>query len=183
MHDPALVRVPQRVAECHADHGDVPVRERPRRGQLVERSAFHELGNEVVGLLVRAGLVQRHDARVAEARRRERLARGPLVVAGGGPRDDLDRHEALEGLVAREPHRAEAAGPQAAHQDVAPQDAALGGAGARPRRVAGPLGPWLRGQGKGVGGAHRCKISVLEEGSLPSAANPYEAFTCPRWAY
>ena len=49
----------------------------PSSQQLAEGVAAHELGDEVDGLVVAAGLVERDDRRVRQARRGQRLALGP----------------------------------------------------------------------------------------------------------
>ena len=74
-------------------------------------------------MLVRGQLVDRHDARVVQARGGARLALDPLT----GPalaRNRLDGHLALELLVPCEPYHPEPARAQAALQAVAAEDQA-----------------------------------------------------------
>jgi hypothetical protein len=49
-----------------------------------------------------------------------------VVVSTGRERNPLDRHFAMQELVARAPHDAEAAGPKALQQAVAPQHERVG---------------------------------------------------------
>ena len=114
----AGVRMGQRLAQRRADHHDVAVRQRPLGQQLPERRAADELGDEVARLLVGAGLVERDDARMAEARGGLRLALGALGIAVV-ERNALERDRAVQALVMGEPDRPEAARAEPAHQAVA----------------------------------------------------------------
>ena len=165
VHDPAAVGVLQRGRQGHADAHDVAIRQRGGRHQVRERRPLHELGDQVVAVLVAAGLVQRHDPRVVEPGGGQRLALGTPV----GARHRLDRHRAVQALVAGQPHGAEAAGPQPVRQAVAAQH----------QRARGRLGGGLRRLGdrgdQGPGGVHRirdfhagCRLPALDgEGVWP----------------
>ncbi len=80
---------------------------------VAERAPAHQLGDEVDGVVVAPGLVQRDDPRVRQPRGRLRLALGPRARRGVVRRDPLDGDGAVEALVVGEPHDAEAAGPEA----------------------------------------------------------------------
>ena len=121
MDDAALVRVQQRVAEGEADAQDVAVGQLLGVRELRERAPLDQLGDQVARAVLLAGVVDRDDPGVLQARGRDRLAaraHGRLRVG----RDDLDRHPAVERLVDRLVHGAEAARAQAAAQPVAAQD-------------------------------------------------------------
>ena len=83
-----------------ADLEDVAVGQPPGREQLIERLATNQLGDEVGPVVVDRRLVERHDRRVGQARGGPCLALEPLAD-DPLPRQDLDRHIALEPLVAR----------------------------------------------------------------------------------
>ena len=76
--DAAPVRVLERVGQREADAQDVAVRQLAGRRERVERAPAHELGDEVAGLGVLAGVEHGDDARVVEPRGGERLARRAL---------------------------------------------------------------------------------------------------------
>ena len=122
--DAALVGVGERGAQRRADPQHVAVRQLAVAQQVGERRPLDELGDEVDGVLVAAGLVQRDDARVRQPRGGQRLALAAAVgvVADGDP---LDGDVALEVLVAgavddAHPARAEPrAEPVAAEDDLA----------------------------------------------------------------
>jgi hypothetical protein len=116
--DPARVRVLEGAAERQADADDVEVAERALALEVGERVAADELGDQPPRLVVVAGLVERDDPRVREPCRRERLALGARVLAAV-ERDALDRHRAVEALVVREPHDAEAAAAEPPDEPVA----------------------------------------------------------------
>ena len=99
MDHAALVRVRERGAERRADPQDVAIRQRAVAQQVGERRALDELGDEVDGVLVAAGLEERDDPGVRQPRGGQRLA---LAAAVGvvADRDPLDRDVALEVLVA-----------------------------------------------------------------------------------
>src|SRR5205807_510014 len=119
--DPLGVGVGERATQPDPDLHDVAVGQAARHEQLAECRTADELGDEVGAVVVDRGLVQRHDARMAEARGRAGLA---LEPPSDDPlaRQELDRHVALEPLVARVPHGAEPAGPEAAMEAVAIED-------------------------------------------------------------
>ena len=110
--------------------------------QLGERRARDELGDEVDGLVVAAGLVQRDDRRVRQPRGgaapRARRARRAAASCIG---DALDRDGAVEALVVGQPDDAEAARAEAAHEPVAAEDAPRRRRGARRARR---WRPWAR---------------------------------------
>ena len=139
--DAARVRVVERVAQRRADPQDVAVGERAVLDEVRERAAADQLGHEVDGVLVAAGLVQRHDPRMLEPRRRERLALGARRDLRVVQLDPLDGDHAIETLVVREPHDAEGSGAEPARQAVAPErDRRLGcvtDVGRRQRVVGG----------------------------------------------
>ena len=70
---PALVGVQEGVGERNADLHDLLVAERLRGEQRGEGLAVDELGDQVEGVVLDAGLVQRDDRGVAEARGGQRL--------------------------------------------------------------------------------------------------------------
>ena len=76
--DAARVRVRERVAQRDADQHDVAVGQRAV-GAAARASvcAAHELGDQVDGVVVAAGLVERDDRRVRQPRGGQRLALGP----------------------------------------------------------------------------------------------------------
>ena len=159
---------PRPCAWASASHSATPTRttsrsdSSPSLEERAERSPAHQLGDEVDGVVVAPGLVQRDDPGVREPRGRLRLALGPRARRGVVRRDPLDGDDAVEALVVREPHDAEAAGAEAPHEPVAIED--------EPRALAVPVhDPDAGGLGRGVqllgpvvGGPHR----------LPSSARP-----------
>ena len=158
--DPAAVRVGQRVAQRDAHADDVAVRQRALLQQRAERAAPHQLGDEVHRAVVAAGLVEGDDPGVLQPRGRLRLALGPRARRGVVRRDPLDGDDAVQALVVREPHDAEAAGPEAPQQPVAIED--------QPRALAvavhdpdtGGLGRGVQLLGPVVGGPHRLPSSM-----------------------
>ena len=68
MHDAALVRVLERVAQRQADPQDVAVGQRARCLQRGERAALDELADQVARVVLLAGVVEPDDAGVVEAR-------------------------------------------------------------------------------------------------------------------
>ena len=121
VHDAARMRVLERVAERHPDQDDIAVGEVAAGEQLGERAPADELGHEVDRVLVAAGLVQRDDPGVRQARRRERLALAALLAVELD-RDPLDGDVALEVLVAREVHDAHPPGADPPHEVIAAKD-------------------------------------------------------------
>ena len=112
----------ERLAEHRADPQELAVADPPAGEQLRQARAADRLGDQVVGVLVGAGLIQCDDRRVAEAGRGDRLALGPsalLAPVVGAALDPLDRDLALELLVVREPDRPERAGAEPLEQRVA----------------------------------------------------------------
>ena len=122
VHDPAPVRVGERVAQRDADAQDVAVRQGAVGHEVAERAPADELGDEVDGVVVAARLVERDDPGVRQARGGLGLALGARADRGVVDGDALDRDGALEALVVREPDDAEAARPQPAHEPVAAED-------------------------------------------------------------
>ena len=121
MDHAARVRVLERVAQRDADADDVEVRERALALEHPERAAAHELGDEVVGLVVAAGLVERDDPRVREPRGGQRLALGAVALAAF-ERDALDRDGPVEAQVVGQPDRPEAARAEASEHAIAVED-------------------------------------------------------------
>ncbi len=119
--DAAVVRVVERVGETEADPQDVAVAERAVALERRQRAAADQLGDQEPLAAGLAGVEHRHDPRVVEPRRRQRLALGTLGHRARS-RDDLDRHEPVESFVARREDRAEPAGAQPLAEPVAPQD-------------------------------------------------------------
>ena len=78
--DPAGVGMGERVGQHDADPQELAVADPPGREQLCKARPADRLGDEVVGVLVGPGLIQRDDRRVAEPRRRDRLAPGPPAL-------------------------------------------------------------------------------------------------------
>ncbi len=74
MDDAAVVGVIERVGEREADPQHVAVAERAVALERRQRAAAHELGDQVPLAVLLAGVEDRHDARVVEPRRRQRLA-------------------------------------------------------------------------------------------------------------
>ena len=127
--DAARVRVRERGAERRADPQHVAVRQRAVAQQVGERRPLDELGDEVDGVLVAAGLVERDDPGVRQPRGGERLA---LAAAVGvvADRDPLDGDVALEVLVVGELDDAHPARAEPPAEPVAVEDelARIGGA-------------------------------------------------------
>ena len=73
VHHPAIVGVAQRAAQRQADQRHLAVRNRAGGHQLVQRASPHQLGDQMVAVLVRARLVQRHHRRVVQAGGGQRL--------------------------------------------------------------------------------------------------------------
>ena len=117
----ALVGVAERLGEREADAQDVAVAERAVALQHVERAAAHQLGDQVATVAIVAGVVDRHDPRVVEARRGQRLA---LRALGRRPvgGNQLQRHVPVEPLVVRRVDGPEAARPQPRAEPVAAGD-------------------------------------------------------------
>ncbi len=161
--DPLRVGVRERLAERDPDLGDVAVRQLAGAQQLRHRPAAHELGHEVGAAVLGAGLVERHDRRVRQARGRARL----LLGAPGGvvERDRLDRDLAREPLVARQPDDAEGAGAELPQQPIAVEHELLGAASRQAR-------------GRCVGAAHAPVFHVLQ--ALPPACRTPHEGTTPR---
>ena len=139
---------PRPCAWASASHSATPTRSTsrsdssPSRMQLGQRAPAHELGDQVDGLVVAPGLVEGDDPRVRQARRGARLALGARRHRGVVHRDALDRDGALEVLVLGQPHDAEAARADLAHEPVAAEHAPRVAAGARGR--ARRWRPWAR---------------------------------------
>ena len=175
MDDAAAVGVGQRVGQGDTEAQHVAVGELAVAHELRQRAPAHELGDEVEGLVVATGLVEGDDPRMRQARRRARLPLGPCrhrVVVHG---DALDRHGALEALVLGQPHHAEAARADLAHQPVAIEHASRVGAGAQVARGGG-----VRGL---VGGPHRVLASP-SAACLLAVHDLVRAAKGPvRWAY
>ena len=127
MDDAARMCVGERIGECEADLEHVLVGKRAAGDQLGECIAVDQLADQVEGVVDCAGLVQRDDRRVRQARGGQRLARRPLAVPVGTQPDPLDGDLAMQELVAGAPHLAEAAAAESLEQLVAAEDRALGG--------------------------------------------------------
>ena len=126
MDDSARVRVDEGIAHRDADEHDVVVRERAFAEQFVEGRPADELGDEVDGLVVATRLEQRHDRRVREPGRRQRLALGARRRTPG-ERDPLDGHRPVEALVVGHPDGPEAARAELFDQRVAAEHDRAGG--------------------------------------------------------
>jgi hypothetical protein len=116
--DAALVGMGERIREREPDPQHVAVRELAGRLELCERPALHQLGDQVAAAVLLAGVEQRDDRVVIQARDGACLALRPFrrgSVAG----DDLHRDGAAQELVAPGVHGAEATGPDACAQPVA----------------------------------------------------------------
>ena len=122
VHDAAAVRVLERAAQREADPQHVAVAQRALGAQLVQRAPVDELGDQVAGPGVLAGVEDRDDARVVEAPGGQRLAAAALGVAAGRRRDDLDRHGALQALVGGGVDGSEAARAEPRTEPVAAED-------------------------------------------------------------
>ena len=176
---PAGVGVGERVGEGDADLQQLLVREGVPRHQLREGLTIDELGDEIEGVVVDVGLVQRHDRRMGQTRRRERLAGSALaglrrcVVPVGdrhlrGQRYPLERDLAVQQLVIRPPDNAEPARAEALDQAIAAvqQRTLMRG----PARV---LGRMRRGASRGARASERrglrepLRIGGLGRGSAP----------------
>ena len=121
MDDAARVCVLERGGERDPDPQHVAVGQRAGLDQVGQRRPADELGDEMHGVLVAAGLVERDDRRVAEARSGERLAvgaRGDLMVV---QLDPLDGDHAVQLLVVGQPDDPEGTVSEAANQPVAPE--------------------------------------------------------------
>ena len=94
------------------------------RGQ---RRPLDELGDEVAGAVLLAGVEQRRRCRGGPGGRRRSASRRARSGGGAVGGDDLDRHAAVQALVVGGVHGAEAAGAEPAAEPVAAQDQAVGG--------------------------------------------------------
>ena len=117
MHEPLFGGKRQRVHQLLADahHPHLVERTGVRLHVLVERPARHQLHRDVGHALLLAEGVYLRDVRVVEPRRGLRLALEALHERRVGSKfleHHLDRHLAVEHLVAREVHAAHAAMPQ-----------------------------------------------------------------------
>ena len=148
VHDAALVRVRERVAQDDADAQHVAVRQGAVVEQVGEGSPADELGDEIDRVAVAPRLVEGDDSRVREPSRGHGLALGARGDRRVVDADALDRHGAVEVLVVGQPDDAEAARPQTAHQAVAIEHELAGAPrvvlrrrmrGPRRRRVPGGL--------------------------------------------
>ena len=114
VHEALLGGERQRVHQLLADAHHAHLVERPgvRLHVLVERPARHQLHRDVGHALLLPEGVDLRDVRMIEARRRLRLALEALHERRVGTeflQHDLDRHLAVEHLVARQIHAAHAA--------------------------------------------------------------------------
>ena len=105
MHDAALVRVREGARHLHQDLPDLGRRERTARGQHGrERLAAQKLHDKIDHPAGLADAIDRNDAGVLELGGRAGFALEPLdelLVERQGERQDLDRHVALQLLLAR----------------------------------------------------------------------------------
>ena len=102
MHDPAPVRLVQRVGDLPADTKRLFEGELAPGQTVGECLAFQELHDEVLGLALTSHVVERADVRVRQLRDRLRLTLQTLARLGrrGQPRgQDLDRDLAAEPRV------------------------------------------------------------------------------------
>ena len=102
MHDPAPVRLVQRVGDLPADTKRLFEGERPLGQTVGERLALEKLHDEVLELALSPYVEERADVRVRELRDRLRFSLQPLARLGrrGQPRrQDLDRDLAAEPRV------------------------------------------------------------------------------------
>jgi hypothetical protein len=156
MDHPARVRVRKRGGERDPDLQHILIRERVRGDQLCERLSTNQLGDQIERVRRRTRLVQRHDRRVRKPRGGERLAACALAVSRDRQGDPLDRYLAVQQLVVRAPHDAEATRSQLLAQAIAAEHQAV----CRRRNAA-----FARGMDEGVERLHRLLRS-------PSAGPP-----------
>ena len=121
MHDAALVGVLERVCKHRTDCQQIAIREPAAAIERCERAALDQLGHEVVSGRVIAGLIQRDDRRVVEARCGAALSLDSqaLLRIVACARDALDGDALPALLVARDPD-----GPVAARSDLLEQPVA-----------------------------------------------------------
>ena len=119
--------IPSSCAWASASQSAIPIPtmsrsdSRPSSSSCVQRPAAHQLGDQIGTLVVDRRLVEGHDPRMRETGGRAGLA---LEAAADDPLrgQDLDRHIALQALVAGHPDRAEGSGAEPAVEAVAVQD-------------------------------------------------------------
>ena len=136
VHDAGAVRRVERVADVGRDRDGLRDRQRPAGGEhVVQRPALHRLHDEVRRALVDSGVVRRHDARVRQSGRVQRLAGEALAehrVRGVLLAEDLDGDVAVEHTVGRQPHDGHPAGAEHLAQLVpAPEHPPLARGGRR----------------------------------------------------
>jgi hypothetical protein len=89
-----------------------------------ERLSFDQLGDEVLGVAVRADVVDRQDVGMIEGAGRDRFLREatlPIGIEGGVVVEDFDRDEALQARVSRAIDLAHPARAQRAHDLIRPE--------------------------------------------------------------
>ncbi|CAB4338448.1 unannotated protein [freshwater metagenome] len=99
MNHSARVSVAERVAERDANSHDIAVGKLPGDKPFAQRPASNQLRNEIDGISVPPGLMQRDDAWVVETRGGNRFALGAgrhLGIMGFNP---FDRHDAIKPFV------------------------------------------------------------------------------------
>ncbi len=168
---PAPVGVQKRVGERDPDFDHLLVAERVVGDQLGEGVTVNQLGDQVEGVVLDAGLVQSDDRGVREAGGGERLARGALAVFAGRERNHLDGDLTVEQFVVGAPHHPEAAGAKALEQPVAAEHRSAP-ARQRPFAAGTDRGAAERrggGRDQGVVRVHRLLRSPMRERSLPQA--------------
>jgi hypothetical protein len=102
MEDSRVVRGGQGVGDADQQVEDLPPAARRRIPPCLQRSAVHELGDEVLTAGKFSGVVDREDVRMIESRRELRLA---LEAAPGavvqGPDQKFDRDGAVQSRIGR----------------------------------------------------------------------------------
>ena len=115
VNDAFRVRRVERVGDVDRERQQLLERQRIAVDRFLERSAFEQLQNEKRFPVVFADLVDRADVRVAERRRRSRLAEQPLDrrgVGGSALGQKLERHSPAEDEIFGDIHVAHAAAAQ-----------------------------------------------------------------------
>ena len=125
MHDAAAVRVLERPAQREADPQHVAVAEDALGAELVQRAAMDQLGDQVPGALILAGVEDGDHAGMVEPAGGERLAAAALAVRRRAG-DHLHGHGALQALVGRRVDCPEAAGAEPLAEPVPAEDELCG---------------------------------------------------------
>ncbi len=102
MDDAAVVRGGEAARRLERDLDRPPHRERAAGQPVAQRLAIQDLGDEIGGVVLRAGVEDGEDVRVIERRGGPRLlleAADALGVGAQGGGEDLDRHVAPEARV------------------------------------------------------------------------------------